>query len=510
MWLLILCCLILYLLYKNIVKVYFYWKLRGVPYVRPWPLVGNMSEIVLQKKEACKIIQEFYDAFPNDRYCGLYQFSRPTLLIRDPNLIKTITIKEFASFPEHYLFNNDDNDTLENKGLFSLGAKSGWGNMRKTLNRNFTPNSLKEMLPVIDDCGIELINYLFKYQHANIDLKETFTKLSCNALARIIFNIDCNCFEEPIPKLYNMGNQINNFSGFKFVRMFAMSLSRTLTKILCINLASEEVFQYFFSLIKKSIQDYNNRDKPRDKRNMVHLLTIDHLDNSNPDNCDLISVGRKILNVDEIAMQLFGFFIGGYDAIPSLLSYTFYELSVNPEIQQRLYQEICICCNNYDDLLKNKYLNMVTSEVLRKWPISVFVDRKCVKPFVIEPEKPNETKLLVEPGVVCWIPIYAIHRDPKYYSNPEKFDPERFVDQTQQMHYLPFGSGPRTCIASKLSMYVCKLIVSKVLQSFKITCCNETVVPGGVSKVVIFLSGAGTKVIFQPRNKHVVSEQSRN
>ncbi|KAK4873821.1 hypothetical protein RN001_013181 [Aquatica leii] len=494
MWILILIGVVLFVLYKKLFIINYYWKERGVPYVRPWPLIGNMSDVVFQKKEVSQIIKQFYDAFPNERYVGLYQFRRPTLLIRDTKLIKTITIKEFASFPEHCLFNNDDNDKIDNKGLFSLGAKSGWADMRKHLNQAFTLNKLKRMFPVIDECGEELLSYLRQHNKtAVIDLKETFSKLSCNILAKTMLGVTCNCFEEPLPKLYYMGNEINDFSGIKFVRMFAMSISRTLTKLLGISLASKEVVSFFFSLIKESVR----KNKDKSEYDMSYLLTSDLHDGDDIETTDSIEFEsnpkrKKVLSEDEIVMQLFGFFIGGFDAIPAFLSYAFYELAVNSDVQERLYQEINTNKDDlYDTLISMKYLDMVTSEVLRKWPITVFIDRKCVKEFVIEPEQPHETKLVVEPGVICWIPIYSIHRDSKYYPHPEKFDPERFAEQVQRSTYFPFGSGPRTCIASKFSVYVCKLILVKLLSNYQILSCEGTVPPAEVSKIVIFLSGGG-------------------
>lgn len=61
-----------------------------------------------------------------------------------------------------------------------------------------------------------------------------------------------------------------------------------------------------------------------------------------------------------------------------------------------------------------------------------------------------ETGLTVEKGTVVVIPSYGLHWDPKYFPNPEKFDPERFSNENKhkiQSHvYLPFGDGPRICI----------------------------------------------------------------
>lgn len=110
-----------------------------------------------------------------------------------------------------------------------------------------------------------------------------------------------------------------------------------------------------------------------------------------------------------------------------------------------------------------KYLDMVVSEGLRKYPPINVVTRKCTKEYQI----PN-TKLVVPKGTQVTIPIYSLQRDPQYFPEPDKFDPERFssenVHKIRPFTYLPFGKltkiefglkfidqivtggGPRICI----------------------------------------------------------------
>uniref|UniRef100_A0A1Y1M8I7 Cytochrome P450 n=1 Tax=Photinus pyralis TaxID=7054 RepID=A0A1Y1M8I7_PHOPY len=123
MWFLILVAFISLLVYLSIFKVNTYWTRKCVPQLTPLPLIGNMGSIILRKKEVSDITQDIYNSFPNSRYIGIYQFRKPTLFVRDPELIRQITIKCFNNFPEHSLFNNDENDVPKNKGLFSLGGK---------------------------------------------------------------------------------------------------------------------------------------------------------------------------------------------------------------------------------------------------------------------------------------------------------------------------------------------------------------------------------------------------
>ena len=81
----------------------------------------------------------------------------------------------------------------------------------------------------------------------------------------------------------------------------------------------------------------------------------------------------------------------------------------------------------------------------RKHPPASNITRIVTQPYVIP-----DTNAKLEKGVRVVIPVYAIHHDPRYYPEPERFDPERFSEEVKSTRphytYLPFGEGPRNCI----------------------------------------------------------------
>lgn len=131
-----------------------------------------------------------------------------------------------------------------------------------------------------------------------------------------------------------------------------------------------------------------------------------------------------------------------------------YELALNPDIQERLRKEIQSVLAkhenqlSYDALMEMKYLDMVFNETLRKYPVADLNSRKSNKDFKI----PN-SDLVIPANTHIMIPSYAIHRDVRFYDNPDKFDPERFSAENVQNHqpytYLPFSEGPRICIGMR-------------------------------------------------------------
>ncbi|KAK5639919.1 hypothetical protein RI129_010730 [Pyrocoelia pectoralis] len=105
--------------------------------------------------------------------------------------------------------------------------------------------------------------------------------------------------------------------------------------------------------------------------------------------------------------------------------------------------------------MEMEYLDNCLYESLRKYPPAPMTTRLCTKSYKI----PN-SDVVINKGTYVFIPIYAIHRDPEYYPNPDKYDPDRFskesINNRPPLAFLPFGDGPRKCIV--LQVYLYKMI----------------------------------------------------
>lgn len=99
--------------------------------------------------------------------------------------------------------------------------------------------------------------------------------------------------------------------------------------------------------------------------------------------------------------------------------------------------------------------------------------RKATRDYPVPQSKfiiPKDTKL--------WIPIHAIHHDPEYYPEPDKFEPNRFTpEETKKRHplaFLPFGNGPRNCIGLKFGMMQARIGLVSILRNFEFSVCEKT------------------------------------
>ena len=130
------------------------------------------------------------------------------------------------------------------------------------------------------------------------------------------------------------------------------------------------------------------------------------------------------LSDEEAVAQCSTFLIAGYDTTANSLTYTAYLLALNPDIQEKLIDEIkAYTAENPNDspfdASKNiVYLDMVIQESLRMYPAAPRASRHTNKSITIG-------GVLIPKGAQVDIPIWHIHHDPEYWPDPEKFDPER-------------------------------------------------------------------------------------
>lgn len=107
-------------------------------------------------------------------------------------------------------------------------------------------------------------------------------------------------------------------------------------------------------------------------------------------------------------------------------------------------------------------------ESLRKYPPASTLLRIAKNDYPV----PN-TKLILPKDSVVWIPVHAIHWDPEIYPKPEIFDPERFSpSQAAKRHpyaFIPFGEGPRVCIAMRFALMEAKIGLATLLLNYKFT-----------------------------------------
>ncbi|KAJ8953891.1 hypothetical protein NQ318_019131 [Aromia moschata] len=494
--------LVAILVHFYMVKTYKFWKRQGVKQ-RPfaWFLDDTWTN-ALRMESPNDMFQRIYNYFSNVRYFGIYQFAMPTLVVKDPTLIKQLAIKDFDHFEDHLQFMPEDVDPLWGKNLFALQGKKKWHENRMLLSPAFTSSKLKMMFVLIREYAENLMEHLLKNDQNvyNVEAKYFFSRITNDLIATTSFGVAVDSFADPNNRFYLMGKKITNISSLRttFV-ILGVLFFRRFFKLLKMRFFEQDAANYFEELTNDIVK--NREENGSVRPDMINLMVQaknksqeGEMGTKNESLTPELTSGRRSRNVtnEDIVAQAVIFFLGGFDSVSSLMCFMAYELAVNPEVQRKLRKEICNTWDEcggtltYDELSKMKYMDMVISEALRKWPNFLFSDRVCTKDYTIEPESPDEQPLHLKKGTLLMFPLYGIHHDPKYYPEPQRFDPERFNDENKQhinpYTYFPFGIGPRICLGSRFAIIETKAVFFYTLLNFEIVPLNETVIPVRASK----------------------------
>lgn len=184
----------------------------------------------------------------------------------------------------------------------------------------------------------------------------------------------------------------------------------------------------------------------------------------------------KKMTINELAAQVFVFFVAGFETSSSTLSFCLYELAKNKNIQRRAQEDVDRVLKSegtdgftYDLLSELKYVEYCIDETLRKYPIVPVHFRKAVRDY-----KVNDSDLVIPKDSSIFIPVFAFHRDPEIFENPLEFRPERFIDSPngggkgEGLVYTPFGDGPRNCIGMRMGKLTTKIGLAVILSKFNL------------------------------------------
>ncbi|KAF5285365.1 hypothetical protein FQR65_LT13255 [Abscondita terminalis] len=503
-YVLIILCALFYYLYSKLKEKNTYWTKKNVPQSKPFPFVGNFGPLLLQIKSKCDLIQTMYNEFPNARYFGMYQFLRPTLVLKDLDLIKRITVRDFDVFPEHSTIVPEEVDPLFARNILFMKGGDKWQRLRSMLSPAFTSSKMKSMYPLMVKCAQQLVEHFEKIDGVSeMEIKEMFSRFTNDVIATTAFGVECNSFANPDDTFYTMGKRSLSISFINVLKTFMYSISPFIMSFFKMALFPKEASDFFRKLVKDAM--VMREEKGIVRLDMLHLLNearkgrmkYDEQENNSDTSFAVVEesdIGKKQMfkysdiSDDDLIAQAVVFFLAGFDTSSTALSFCAYELAINPDVQEKLRNEIDTALSttnenflSYEQLLNMKYLDMVFTESLRMWPPLVMFDRRSVKPFTLESKNPGEETIHFEKGTVCVIPVHSIQRDPKYYPNPDKFDPERFNEANKHSltptSFLTFGMGPKNCIGSRFALLEAKLIFCAILSKFEFVPVSKTHIP---------------------------------
>ncbi|XP_058831123.1 probable cytochrome P450 9f2 [Topomyia yanbarensis] len=508
---------VLVLIYRRITRDNDYFHDKPIPSLAVKPLLGSTGDLLVKKYSFNDYIKKIYDQFAGVKVFGLFDTNVRFFVVRDPELIKKIAVKDFDYFVDRRpVFGdaaNDNPNVLFSKTLVGMRDQK-WRDMRAILSPAFTGSKMRTMFQLVTEYSERMIRVLKGEAagtgYVEYEMKDLFSRISNDIIATCAFGLEVDSLKNRENEFYMSGKKMINFNRtIILLRMMAFRFFPRLMSKLAIDIIDGDLIQYFSEIIREAVRTRDAHGIVRP--DMIHLLMqakkgiLKH-QNEAPETGEGFAtveeseVGKastnKAMTEPEFIAQCLIFFLAGFDTVSTGMMFLAYELALNPYIQEKLYEEIAKTDQlldgksvTYDTIQSMKYMDMVVSESLRMWPVAA-VDRLCVRDYLLDDGE--GLKFTIDKGACVWFPIYGIHHDPKFYPNPQKFDPERFSEANRAninlSTYLPFGIGPRNCIGSRFALMELKAITYQLLLHFTFERTEQTQVPITLTKGFTALS----------------------
>lgn len=450
--------LLLFFVYKRKQQLSTFEKL-GIPGPKPNYIFGNLIDI---SREG------FHGVFPkwtkkHGPIVGFYFGGRPQVLITDLELIRNIMVKDF------HIFSNKSqcvpggiHPVPHLQNMLVWLRDNVWRNLRASVSPSFSSHKLNAMKPLMMTSIDELISELdFKAASGQeFNLKPFVTELTFSGAVKCIFGLNYTL---------NQSNEAENFLKAvaprldKSILATAMILFPSLTFLAYPIRVLWETIRFYMLWspegvtykIAKEIVQYR-RDKGSQSVDFLQLLLnakrirstndIDLEMSSDENKTNFKSLSKEVesdsLSEEEIVSNAMLFLLASFETTAVTLQFVLHNLINNPNIQEKLRNELRKALEKdgtenlqFSTLAKVPLLSHVIKETLRMFP--------PVMPFTtrVGNEDYEYNGITIPKGVPVYIGVSSIHNDPNLWSEPEKFQPDRFGNEFDKLSYLPFGAG---------------------------------------------------------------------
>jgi cytochrome P450 len=172
---------------------------------------------------------------------------------------------------------------------------------------------------------------------------------------------------------------------------------------------------------------------------------------------------------EQLRDEVVTIFLAGYETMANALTWTWYLLSQNPEVEARFHAEIDSALNGrlptLEDIPRLNYVERVLAESMRLFPPVWAMGRQAAEDMEVGP-------FFIPKGTMLYVSQYLMQRDPRYFPDPLRFDPDRFLPEQSasrpKFSYFPFGAGGRQCIGESFAWMEGTLLLATLAQKWKL------------------------------------------
>eukprot|EP00644_Phytophthora_capsici_P002765 jgi/Phyca11/124947/e_gw1.55.146.1 len=399
-------------------------------------------------------------------------------LLSTPEAFEDVFKNQFDNFPKgakkgEYL------RELLGEGIFAVDHEK-WYRQRKTASNLFSMRALRDSMTSIIQRHLVVLERIFHRAAEtkdSIDMFRLLNRFTMEAFTEIGFGVQLNCLdadkEHPFQTAFDRSQQslalrfLRPSWFWKTQRLLSIGAEGQVKRDM--NVINSTIFDIVTQTLDHRAMDTKEHEK-RDK-DIVSLFLDDLKKTGNADESHFDPTYLRDIVVN--------FIIAGRDTTAQALSWLFYCLSQNPEVETKIRAEIHAklpklsngqCSPSMDDVSELIYVEAALRETLRLYPSVPIVSKQAVHDAVLS------DGTFIKAGAMAGLPMYALGRMPHVWGpDAAQFKPERWLDSqsgklisVSAYKFVAFNAGPRLCLGKNLAMLEMKLIVASLLSKYHV------------------------------------------
>jgi cytochrome P450 family 6 len=308
-----------------------YWKKRNVPHIKPEFFYGNSRGMGTKYAYGAFWKKMYLKLKTKKPIVGTYIYFYPSAMITDLDLVKTIMVKEFDTFPNRGGYCNEKDDPAS-ANIATLDNER-WRYLRNKLSPTFTSGKLKLMFPIVAEVVDNMLTRISQksIESTQLDIKDISSRLAIDIIGRTAFGIECDSLFEKDNEFYRYG--LKAFSSLNVFKRFWVSRFPEIARKLHITISNKEVVNFYRDIVLQTIK---YREENNIESNDFMGMMIKMKNSSQP------------LTFNEIWAQSIMFFAAGFETTATALTFCLYELSIQKDFQQKARECVLSVLKKYN------------------------------------------------------------------------------------------------------------------------------------------------------------------
>lgn len=200
-------------LYWYFAYTFTYWKKRNIPFIKPVPFIGNFRDLILMKTNIGMALKTIHDQ-TKEPFIGVFALNKPYLVINDPELLKTLFVKDFNYFNDHIVSANERDDPIGSKILYML-KNPAWKIVRHKVAPALSTGKIRDMFSLMVEVGSDLKSFLEENCGKRLETHDLCGRYATDIISSCAFGIEAHSFTNNNAQFNKMAARIFNWDDLR-------------------------------------------------------------------------------------------------------------------------------------------------------------------------------------------------------------------------------------------------------------------------------------------------------